>query len=242
HLSLIMCLIICIIGSLICIYGIKYMADHEKHQGLAKTKQNRFFFYMLILLGAMNGIVFANNILWLFFFWEVTTLCCYALIRHDETPEAVENGFRALWMNLIGGLGFVVAIILAFNSYGTLSLIALISNPTPLLLVPLAFLFLAALTKSAQVPFHGWLLGAMVAPVPVSALLHSSTMVKAGVYLAVRTAPAFSDTSLSAMIAIFGGFTFMTTAILAINQSEAKRVLAYSALHVRGELSINTPQ
>ena len=245
HLSLIMCLIICIIGSLICIYGIKYMQDHEKHLGLEKTKQNWFFFYMVMFLGAMNGVVFANNILWLYFFWEVTTLCCYALIRHDETPEAIESGFRALWMNLIGGVGFVAAIILAFNSYGTLSLITLISNPTPFLLLPLAFLFLAALTKSAQVPFQGWLLGAMVAPVPVSALLHSSTMVKAGVYLAVRIAPAFWGTPLSTMIAVFGGFTFMAAAILAISQSEAKRVLAYSTISNLGLImlcaGINTP-
>lgn len=245
HLSLIMCLVISIIGSLICIYGIKYMKDHEEHQGLKKTKQNRFFFYMLILLGAMNGIVFANNILWLYFFWEITTLCCYALIRYEGTAQAIANGFRALWMNLIGGLGFVLAVILIYNNFETLSLIELISNPDSLMLLPLALLFVAALTKSAQVPFQGWLLGAMVAPVPVSALLHSSTMVKAGVYLAVRTAPAFTDTYLSSMIAVFGAFTFVTTAIMAIGQSEAKRVLAYSTISNLGLImlcvGINTP-
>jgi ech hydrogenase subunit A len=245
HLSLIMGLIICIIGSLICVYGIKYMADHEKHRKVAQTRQPRFFLFMMIILGAMNGIVFSNNMLWILFFWEVTALCSFFLIRHDETPEAIENGFRALWMNLIGGLGFVIAILLAWNTLGSVSLIHLINNPSPLLLLPLAFLLLAALTKSAQVPFQGWLLGAMVAPVPVSALLHSSTMVKAGTYLAVRLAPAFSGTYLSQMLAIFGGFTFVATAIMAISQSDAKKVLAYSTISNLGLImlcvGINTP-
>jgi ech hydrogenase subunit A len=245
RLSLIMCLIINIIGSIICIYAVKYMADHDKHLGVVNTRQNQFFFYMIILLGAMNGIVFANNMLWIFFFWEVTTLCSFTLISYDGTPEAVENGFRALWMNLIGGLGFIIAMVLAWQDLGSLSLMDLISHPSPVLLMPLAFLFLAALTKSAQVPFQKWLLGAMIAPVPVSALLHSSTMVKAGVYLAIRTAPAFAGTPLSEMIAIFGGFTFVTTAILAIGQNEAKKVLAYSTISNLGLImlciGINTP-
>ena len=246
QLSIIMCLVICIIGSLICIYGIKYMADHEKHLGLEKTKQPRFFFYMIMFLGAMNGLVFANSLLWLCFFWEVTTLCCYALISHDGTPQAIGCGIRALWMNLIGGAGFVFAIIYAFNRLGTLSLAEIVGAPgMSLLLLPLAFLCLAAFTKSAQVPFQSWLLGAMVAPTPVSALLHSSTMVNAGVYLVLRIAPAFAGTALSTAVAVFGGFTFMTTAILAISQSESKRVLAYSTIGNLGLIilcaGINTP-
>lgn len=246
QLSIIMCLIVCIIGSLICIYGIKYMDDHERHLKLEKTKQPRFFFYMIMFLGAMNGLVFANSLLWLCFFWEVTTLCCYALIRHDGTPEAVGSGIRALWMNLVGGAGFVFAIIYAFNRLGTLSLAQIVgTHGMPVLLLPLAFLCLAVFTKSAQMPFQSWLLGAMVAPTPVSALLHSSTMVNAGVYLALRIAPAFQGTALSTAVAVFGGFTFMTTAILAISQAEAKRVLAYSTIGNLGLIilcaGINTP-
>ncbi len=231
QLSIIMCLIICIIGSIICVYGTKYMDDHEKHLGLTKTKQPQFFFFMVMFLGAMNGLVFANNLLWLCFFWEVTTLCCYQLIRHDETPEAIGSGIQALWMNLIGGAGFVFAIIYAFNRLGTLSLVEITQMPSgSLLLLPLALLCLAAFTKSAQAPFQSWLLGAMVAPTPVSALLHSSTMVNAGVYLALRIAPAFQGTALSTGVALFGSFTFVTTAILALSQTESKRVLAYSTI------------
>ncbi len=253
HLSAVMCLIISIIGSLIAVYSIRYMKDHEEHRmhlgELKKTTQPRFFFFMLIFLGAMNGLVFANNLLWLAFFWEVTTLCCYALIRHDETPVAITNAFRALWMCLIGSVGFGLAILLLWNSpLNTISLAAVIESGAiayPILLLPIALLCLAGFTKSAQVPVQSWLLGAMVAPTPVSALLHSSTMVNAGVYLVLRLAPAFQGTNLSTFIAIYGGAVFLITAILAISQSEGKKVLAYSTIGNLGLIflcaGINTP-
>ncbi len=245
HLSLLMSLIISIIGGLICIYALRYMADHENHQHLSRSRQHTFFFFMVILLGAMNGIVFADNLRWLYFFWEITTLCCYALIRHEETPEAINNAFRALWMNLIGGLGLIVGIIFAHQELGSLSLQDLVATGAPVLMFPMACLFLASFIKAAQVPFHTWLLGAMVAPIPVSALLHSSTMVKAGVYLILRMAPGFAGTALSSAAVILGGFTFVAAAAMALSQSEAKRVLALSTVSNLGLIimcaGINTP-
>jgi ech hydrogenase subunit A len=253
HLSIIMCLIISIIGSLICVYAIRYMRDHEEHRmhlgELKETTQPRFFFFMLMFLGAMNGLVFANNLLWLGFFWEMTTLACWGLIRHDETPIAITNAFRALWMCLIGSVGFSLAIMFLWNSsLNTISLMEVINNGAaagPMFLLPFALLCLAGFTKAAQLPFQSWLLGAMVAPTPVSALLHSSTMVKAGVYLVLRIAPGFQGTHLSTLIAIYGGAVFLITAILAISQSETKRVLAYSTIGNLGLImlcaGINTP-
>jgi ech hydrogenase subunit A len=253
HLSIIMCLIISIIGSLICVYAIRYMRDHEEHRmrlgELKETTQPRFFFFMLMFLGAMNGLVFANNLLWLGFFWEMTTLACWGLIRHDGTPIAITNAFRALWMCLIGSVGFSLAIMLLWNSsLNTISLMEVINNGAsagPLFLLPFALLCLAGFTKAAQLPFQSWLLGAMVAPTPVSALLHSSTMVNAGVYLVLRIAPGFQGTHLSTFIAIYGGAVFLATAILAISQSEAKKVLAYSTIGNLGLIilcaGINTP-
>ena len=230
-LSVIMALIICIIGSLICIYALSYMNEHEEHLHLAETRQPRFFLYMLLFLGAMNGLVFANNLYWLYFFWEVTTLCCYQLIRHDETPQAIKNAVLALWMGLIGGVAFVASIFIGYYQVGSLSLNKLMLAPhSPIILLAFACLALAAFTKSAQVPFHSWLLGAMIAPTPVSALLHSSTMVKAGVYLILRIAPALRETHLSLAIAAVGGLSFLVTAILAISQRESKRILAYSTI------------
>jgi ech hydrogenase subunit A len=253
HLSIIMCLIISIIGSLICVYAIRYMRDHEEHRmhlgELKETTQPRFFFFMLMFLGAMNGLVFANNLLWLGFFWEMTTLACWGLISHDGTPIAITNAFRALWMCLIGSVGFSLAIMFLWNSsLNTISLMEVISNGAsvgPLFLLPFALLCLAGFTKAAQLPFQSWLLGAMVAPTPVSALLHSSTMVNAGVYLVLRIAPGFQGTHLSTLIAIYGGAVFLATAILAISQSEAKKVLAYSTIGNLGLImlcaGINTP-
>ncbi|MHA1238414.1 MAG: NADH-quinone oxidoreductase subunit 5 family protein [Candidatus Odinarchaeia archaeon] len=245
-LSIIMSLIISIIGSLICIYALSYMSEHEEHLGLTKTKQPRFFLYMLLLLGAMNGLVFANNLYWLYFFWEVTTLCCYQLIRHDGAPIAEKNAALALWIGLIGGVAFVSSLFISHYQVGSLGLDKLMqAQPSSFILLTLACLALAAFTKSAQVPFHSWLLGAMVAPTPVSALLHSSTMVNAGIYLILRISPALAETSLSLAVASVGGLSFLVTAILAISQRESKRILAYSTIGNLGLIilcaGINTP-
>jgi ech hydrogenase subunit A len=231
QLSLIMSLIISIVGSLIVVYALSYMEEHEHHLHIEKSKQPRFFFFMLVLLGGMAGLVFSNSLYWVYFFWEVTTLCSYELIRHDGTEIAVKNALTALWMNLLGGVGFVAAIYLAFYFVGTLSIEALVTSnlSRPLLLLFSALVF-AAFTKSAQFPFNKWLQGAMVAPTPVSALLHSSTMVNAGIFLILRFAPAFNNTALSFAVALVGAFTFMITAVLAINERISKGILAYSTI------------
>lgn len=250
NLALIMVMIISIIGSIICIYAIRYMKDHEDHKHVAKSRQPRFLFWLVMFLGAMNGLVMANNLFWLLFFWEVTTLCCFQLIAHDLTREAIDNACRAMWMNLLGALGLMIAVIYLAVNVGPegLSLKYIVSGSLgkeAFALLPLALMAFTGFTKSAQLPFQGWLLGAMVAPTPVSALLHSSTMVKAGVYLVVRLAPAFRDTMVSDMVAIVGAFTFLAASVLAISQTNGKRVLAYSTIANLGLIvaaaGINTP-
>lgn len=231
-LALILVLIISIVGSLICFFGLPYMRKHEEHLQLTKSREPRFFFFMVLFLGAMNGLVLSNNLLWLYFFFEVTTFCSFMLIRHDETQEAVQNAARALWMNSLGGLAFVGAMILAYRETGTLDIQAVVATgaESQMLLAALALFAVAGFTKAAQLPFQGWLLGAMVAPTPVSALLHSSTMVKAGVYVVLRFAPAIAGTWLSAGLAVCGAFTFMACAALAVSQRNGKRILAYSTV------------
>lgn len=245
--SMIMCMVISIIGSLICVYGLAYMKEHEHHLKLTASRQGRFFFFMILFLGAMNGLVFANNLLWLYFFWEVTTFCSFMLIKHDDTEVAVTNATRALWMNMLGGVAFVFGMIL-FRSQGLpLSLQEIITaeSASKLVLLPIGLLCFAGFTKAAQLPFQSWLCGAMVAPTPVSALLHSSTMVKAGVYLVVRLAPAFAGTLFSTYVALFGAFTFLAAAVLALSQSNGKKILAYSTISNLGMIvacaGINTP-
>jgi ech hydrogenase subunit A len=247
QLSLIMVLVISIVGSLICIFAIPYMKEHEEHLHLKKSRQPQFFFFLLLFLGAMNGLVLSNNILWLYFFFEVTTLCSFMLIGHDATEIAIKNSVRALWMNSLGGLAFVLGMMLVYSKVDTLDISAILAGgPQGALMVTgVGFLCLAGFTKAAQVPFQSWLLGAMVAPTPVSALLHSSTMVKAGVYVVLRFAPAYAGTLLSDGVAVCGAFTFLACAALCIGQSNGKKILAYSTVSNLGLIiccaGLNTP-
>jgi len=236
-LSILLTLIVNIVGSVIIIYALSYMEEHEHHLHLDKSRQSRFFFYLMLLLGAMNGMVYSNSLYWLYFFWEVTTLCCYELIRHDMTEEAKENSILALWMGLVGGVGFVAAMFVGYNAVHSIALTELMAAPQALMLA-FGLIALAAFTKAAQFPWHGWLLGAMVAPTPVSALLHSSTMVNAGIYMLLRIAPAIQGTPLSTVIAFGGAFTFLITAVLAIRQKVSKRVLAYSTIGNLGLITL----
>lgn len=235
YLSVVLILLISIVGPIIAVFAIGYMEEHEHHLHLAKTKQPRFFMVLIGFLGAMNALVMTNNLAWMYFFWEITTLCSFLLIMHDENEISIKNAVRALWMNLAGGVAFIAGIILIYMAKGTLSVEEIIMTSagagfTGLAPIALGLLCFAGFTKSAQFPFQSWLLGAMVAPTPVSALLHSSTMVKAGVYLVVRMAPAFLGTILGDLVAVAGAFTFLAASAIAISQSNAKRVLAYSTI------------
>lgn len=235
-LSLIMVLVVSLVGGAIVVYGLGYMKEHEEHLRLTRTKQPRFFFVLLVFLGAMNGLVLSDSLPWMFLFWEITTLCSYLLISHDGFREAKANALRALWMNMSGGLAFVAAMLFLQKGVGTLSVqeVLILStdmtiNPT-LLLLPAACLCLAGFTKAAQMPFQSWLCGAMVAPTPVSALLHSSTMVKAGVYLVLRLSPLYAGTILAGAVSLVGFFTFVAASALAVGQSNGKKILAYSTI------------
>jgi len=232
ELAIIMVLIVSVIGSVICVYAIPYMKNHEIHLNLKKSKQPRFFMILIMFLGAMNGLVLSSDLLVFYFFFEVTTLCSFLLIGHDQTKEAIKNSVTALWMNSLGGVVLLSGIILSYLTLHTLDIQTLIreAGSVSFVLLPLGLLCFAGFVKAAQMPLQGWLLGAMVAPTPTSALLHSSTMVKAGVYLVIRLAPAYSGTFLSTGIALCGAFTFLATAALAIGQSNGKKVLAYSTI------------
>ena len=142
-------------------------------------------------------------------------------------------------MNLLGGLGFAVAIVYAalVLHVNTLQDLVAMGSGTAVAIIPVILLAFAGLTKSAQLPFSGWLLGAMVAPTPTSALLHSATMVKAGVYLLIRLAPAMCGNLAGTMVTTIGGFTFLATSMLAISQSDGKKLLAYSTVSNLGPVS-----
>lgn len=234
-LSLLMALIIGIIGSGICIYAIGYMQDFQAHEPEgAKDRRPVFFGILFLFLSAMYVIVFANNMVWMFTGWEITTVCSFLLIGYTKTDEAIRNAFRQIIMNLLGGIAFLVALFFSATQLGSLSFADFLSygvaHPASVGL-PVAFLAFAGMTKAAQMPFHTWLLGAMVAPTPTSALLHSSTMVKAGVFMLVKLSPVLAVCLVPQLMVIgVGGFTFLACSCLAISQSNAKRVLAYSTI------------
>jgi ech hydrogenase subunit A len=238
--SVIMALIIGIVGGLICLYALSYMREfHEKHHPEMADGRCRFFAILFIFLGAMFGLVFSNNLFWIYFFWEVTTLCSFWLIGYKGNDESVRNARRALVMNMAGGVAFAAALywqacnglpvelagaggLLAYMRHGPAAVLALLPMA--------AFLCLAGITKSAQLPFSSWLLGAMVAPTPVSALLHSSTMVNAGVYIIIRMAPVLQGTQIGLLVATVGALTFLITSFAAVTASDAKKLLAYSTI------------
>ncbi|MDI3506993.1 MAG: ech hydrogenase subunit, partial [Methanomicrobiaceae archaeon] len=232
--SIIMALIIGIIGSLIAVYSVRYMETYHHHHPEVRDRQRTFFFVIFIFLAAMFGLVFSNNLMWVFFFWEITTITSFLLIGYAETEEATRNAFLALVMNLLGGIAFVAALIILAATEplsGGIDLAGVLSSgDAAVILLPAALIGFAGITKAALMPFSSWLLGAMVAPTPVSALLHSSTMVKAGVYILVRFAPVFAGTLTGFSIGLVGALTFVLASAIAISQSNAKRVLAYSTI------------
>ena len=226
-LTILMCIIIAFIGGFICIYTVGYMKGYHAHHKDVKDRQPFFFSMLFLFLAAMFGLVLSQNLIWIYFFWEITSVISFLMIGYTKTDEAVNNSFCALWMNLLGGLGFAVAIALMANLHGTLQLLEVVNIGA---LLPLMCLSLAGLTKSAQLPFSTWLLGAMVAPTPSSALLHSATMVKAGVYLLIRISPALEGNLVGIIVSSIGGLTFIMASMMAIAQNDAKKVLAFSTI------------
>lgn len=247
RLTSVMILVIGIIGPLICIQAVGYMRDYHRGNPMVKGRRTVFFALLFIFLGAMFGLVVANDLPLLLVFWEMTTLCSFLLIGYTRTTETIGYAFRALNMNMLGGLAFSVAILFLAGQKDGLDLAHLTSGPVSGVLVPaVALLALAGLTKSAQMPFSDWLLGAMYAPTPTSALLHSSTMVKAGVFLLLRLSPAMSGSVTGTLVSVVGMLTFLFVSLVAVTEQNAKKILAYSTIGYLGLIAgcagIGTPQ
>ncbi|MFV9506687.1 MAG: hydrogen gas-evolving membrane-bound hydrogenase subunit E [Oscillochloridaceae bacterium umkhey_bin13] len=242
-LSLLFALIITGIGTLIVGYAGAYM---EKDVGLG-----RFLVYLLLFMGAMLGVVLAGNVLTMFVFWELTSVTSYLLIGHKhDYPDARRGAQHSLLVTGFGGLGLLVGLLMlgaaaqqvgvpASEAYTFAGIIGAGEQiqQTALYGPALAFVFLGAFTKSAQFPFHFWLPGAMQAPTPASAFLHSATMVKAGIYLLARLAPGLGGTPLwNYTLIVVGGFTFAFGAFVAFRQYDIKALLAYTTLSQLGGL------
>ena len=252
YMSVIMVLAVGIVGSLICVYALGYMKDfqaHDEHEAAlrgqtAPDRRPQFLALMFLFLSAMFVIVTSDNLEWLFCGWEITTVCSFLMIGYTRTPEAIKNAFTQIILNMLGGIAFLAGLMylhvngMPLTISGMIELSGAGTAQSALLVMPVVLLSLAALTKAAQMPFHTWLLGAMVAPTPTSALLHSSTMVKAGVFLMVKLSPLYAIYPVTGfMVTSVGAITFLLAALMAISQSNAKRVLAYSTISNLGLIS-----
>ncbi len=227
-LTAMMFLLVGIVGVPIAIFSTKYMDFDEKDKHI-------FVGLVVAFLGVMNFAVSANNIEWFFAIFETTTLFSVIFIGFRGDKEAIDNSTLALWMNQIGGVAILIALLVMVKDYGAYHFTDLLAmDRETMSMAAFGFLSLAALVKGAQLPFHKWLLGAMVAPTPVSAILHSATMVKIAPYLILRISPIIEGTLLSKMLILTTGFVFVVAAVFALTQTNFKRILAYSTISLLG--------
>jgi len=227
-LSAFMFLLINVISSIIAIFSLKYMEDEP----CSVFRKKYFLSIIFWFIAAMNLVVSSDNLEYFFLFFELTTLASYLLISFRKDGVSEKNAITALWMNQIGGMAILAAIYFIFiNGMGEATFSNLLANSgIEGILLPLALICIAALIKGAQMPFSKWLLGAMVAPTPVSALLHSSTMVKIAPFVILRLSPAIKDTAVASVIIGLTAFVFLAAAIGALAQDNLKRILAHSTI------------
>jgi NADH-quinone oxidoreductase subunit L len=220
------------IGSLAVIFSVDYMAG--------EAQLGRYYSLILLFIGAMIGLVLTGSLLLLFFFWEITAFCSYALISfHNDDPKAVSGGIRALIVTQVGGVGLLAGALAVYSGLGSFQIGGLLDHARalpPEMLRWMAFGFLlAAAAKSAQVPFHTWLPDAMEAPTPVTALIHAATMVNAGVYLLARFYPAFAPViGWKSAVVTVGVVSSVLAAVMSLVAVDIKRVLAYSTISQLG--------
>ena len=236
------------VGLLIFIYSAGYMENDKR--------MARFFCYLSLFTAGMLGLVLSNSLLLLFMCWEVVGLASYLLISFwFHKPEAAAAGKKAFIVTRIGDIGFLIGILLVFQSAGTLTLygdnslfgdntpgaVSMIHSQPELEVMAGAIsllLFFGAMGKSGQVPLHVWLPDAMEGPTPVSALIHAATMVAAGVFLVARTFPFFEVGQTEHIVAAVGAVTALVAALIALGQYDLKRILAFSTISQLGLMMV----
>lgn len=239
RLGLLFALLVTGVGALVLVYAWSYLAD--------EPRRGRAIAGLLAFAASMLGLVLADDLLVLYVFWELTSITSWLLIAfHHERPEARSASWQALLVTAAGGLALLAGLVLLAIAADTWRLSEIVARAPAVAqhpLVPAASVLVLAgvLTKSAQVPFHGWLPRAMAAPTPVSAYLHAATMVKAGVYLALRMAPVLGAVAPFRWgLVVAGGTSLLVGAGRALFESDLKRVLAYSTVSALGFLLLLT--
>ncbi|WP_202613608.1 Na+/H+ antiporter subunit A [Ornithinimicrobium cerasi] len=235
-LAWLMTLVVSGIGALVLLYCAHYVDDEDEGRvGLMAGS-------LVAFAGAMLGLVTTDDLLVLYVFWEITTVLSYLLIGYQTTSAASTRAAKqALVVTTAGGLAMLVGIVLLGHAGGTYSISELVADPPTGTVVTTAvvLLLVGAITKSALVPFHFWLPGAMVAPTPISAYLHAAAMVKAGVYLVARLAPGYADLpAWQVTLLVLGGGTMLLGAFRATRQTDLKLLLAYGTVSQLGFLTL----
>jgi multicomponent Na+:H+ antiporter subunit A len=234
-LSLVFAMLITGIGALVCIYASAYL----------HRDSGRFYLYLMIFMASMLGVVLADNLVLLFMFWELTSFSSYLLIAfYNEKENAREAARQALIVTAAGGFAMLPGLLLLGMTAGTWQISHLAAAretvvADKLYLPVLILIAVGAFTKSAQFPFHYWLPDAMEAPTPVSAYLHSATMVNAGIYLLARLYPVLGQTQeWQWLIGSAGGITLLLGGYLAWQQTDLKRILAYTTVGMLGTMTL----
>ena len=232
-LSLLFALLISGIGAIIFLYSGSYLAGHRQ--------LFRFYLFLGGFKLSMLGLVLTDNLITLFVFWELTTVTSYLLIGFDHAnPAARRSALQGLLVTGAGALALLAGVVLIGHVAGTYEISEILADSdvlrdSPLYLAILVLVLAGAFTKSAQWPFHFWLPNAMAAPTPISAYLHSATMVKAGVYLLARLQPSLDDTTVWVLtLTVFGAITAVLGSVLALRQSDLKLMLAYTTVMALG--------
>ena len=240
-LAWVMSLLVLGVGALVLVYCARYFKDKDSYLG-------GFGAQLLAFAGAMFGLVTADDLLMMFIFWELTTVLSYLLIGYARTRLAARrSALQALMVTTAGGLAMLVGLIMLGASAGTYRISAILEQAPGLVAGPTAqavgaavvLILIGAVTKSALVPFHFWLPGAMAAPTPVSAYLHAAAMVKAGVYIVARLAPGFTDTAYwLPMVLGLGLATMLVGGYRALRQTDVKLILAYGTVSQLGFITM----
>jgi hydrogenase-4 component D len=231
-LSSIMLIIITTIGFLVIVFSTEYMSIHNREHP-TREGNGRYYFWLMLFIGSMIGVVISPNFLMLFWFWEITTFCSWQLISHYRHEDrAVNAGLKALIMTHAGGVFLAVAAIITYVKTGSFDFAALKQLDGATLWTVLFFFLIAAWVKAAEGPFFTWLPDAMEAPTPVSAYLHAAAMVKAGVYLVARLVLSLGNIqfSIGLMTVIMALVTIIAGLIFFFYQSDLKRLLAFSTI------------
>jgi NADH-quinone oxidoreductase subunit L len=243
QLTVLLLLLVTGVSSVVHVYASRYMIGDPRY--------NRFFAIIALFTFSMIMLVMSNNLLMMFVFWELMGICSYLLISHwSERKSSAQAATKAFLVNSVADVGLGFGVILTFSTFGTLDIQTILAEaqavqgntinlfgwagldvPIHVLTLITLFLFMGAMGKSAQVPFHIWLPFAMEAPTPVSALIHAATMVNAGPFLLVRMSPlVILSPEAMVVIAVIGGMTAIFATLVSLTQVDIKRMLAFSTI------------